>query len=162
MLAVQMLPQFEAEAKERMAAGGGDKKSGTAKVPDPVGLSQEEFRASMAGTDELLAEVDAAIDKLDDALGITAGESRDKAAAVVGVSPRMVSDAKAIEAEDPELAAAVATAHHAQLLAGLTRAAAVRHTSLVKAAARKAYSGASVSPALCTSNLLCKTERVAV
>ena len=36
MLATEILPLLEQEARVRMAAGGGDKKSGTQKVADPI------------------------------------------------------------------------------------------------------------------------------
>lgn len=66
---------YQAAAKDRMRAGGGDKKSGKAKLPDPIQ------------------------DK---------GQSRDKAAALLGVSPRSVDMAsKVLEKGTPELVAAV-------------------------------------------------------
>jgi DNA methylase len=49
-VAVRMLPLREKEAKERMAAGGGDRKSGVAPVPPPVadpGKSREKVAAQM-------------------------------------------------------------------------------------------------------------------
>jgi len=66
----EALPMLEKEAKARMAAGGGDKKSGKAKLPDPI------------------------VDK---------GQSRDKAAALVQVSPRTISDIKKIKQTKPAL-----------------------------------------------------------
>jgi hypothetical protein len=76
MIAADMLPFLEAEAKERMKAGGGDKKSenardksGTEKIPDPI-----------------------------------QGEAREAAAKLVGVNPRYVSDAKVLQRDNPELA----------------------------------------------------------
>lgn len=63
MIAKEMLPFFEAEAKARMSAGG----KGAEQIPD-------------------------------------LGDSRDHAAAALGVNPRYVSDAKAIAAASPETA----------------------------------------------------------
>lgn len=102
MLAVALLPEFEAEAKERQGRRTDLEHSGKTALKCE-GVSKEEFRASMDADAGAIDQIDAAIDKIDEALGITAGQARDKAASVVSVSPRMVSDAKAIQAEDPEL-----------------------------------------------------------
>jgi hypothetical protein len=73
-VAVRALPHYEEEAKERMRAGGGDRKS-------------DEYQKSGK---EIFPEP------------IERNKSRDLAAASVGVNPRYVSDAKRIQQEAPE------------------------------------------------------------
>lgn len=75
MIAASALPMLEAEARQRMAAGGGDKKSGVEIIPPLIE---------------------------------NAGKARDKAAELMDVNPRYVSDAKRLQAEAPEVAAEVA------------------------------------------------------
>lgn len=103
-VARDLLPVFEAEAKERQKASGGDRKSAAAKsvvakLPQPIseGLDQSAFTAAV---EPLIEAVDSQVERLGESLGLN--KARDLAAAAVGVSPRMVSDAKALSLADPE------------------------------------------------------------
>lgn len=49
LLSIELLPHLESEAKERMSAGGGDKKSGTQRIADPiVGAGEAREQAAKA------------------------------------------------------------------------------------------------------------------
>lgn len=75
MIGAEALDLYEASAKERQRAAGGDKVSGHAKEALPANLPEA-----------------------------VKGEAREHAAKLVGVSPRTISDAKAIKESDPVLA----------------------------------------------------------
>jgi hypothetical protein len=81
-LAVLLLPMLEREARKRMAAGGGDKRSALA-----AGSGPQIFAGAVGSGD--------------------AGESRDKAARIAHVNRQYVSDAKRLAANEPVIFADV-------------------------------------------------------
>ena len=71
---MDLLPELKKTAKQRMQAGGGDQKSGQARMPDPI-------------EDQ--------------------GQAREKAAKLVAVSARYISDVFRLKVDAPDLFAEV-------------------------------------------------------
>jgi phage N-6-adenine-methyltransferase len=89
MIAVDVAALFEAEAKERQRASGGDRKSVQYKVSVP-----EKFPEPIPEEDLKSKAPDS-------------GESRVAAAQIMDTNPRYVSDAKSIKSQSPEVASMV-------------------------------------------------------
>lgn len=94
MIAVEMLPHLEAEAKGRM-------QSAAVRAGVASGASR---RGETNGTEKI---PERSMPRVPQAK-IIAGEARDQAAKLVGVNPHYVSDAKRIKSENPNLAAKIA------------------------------------------------------